>query len=84
VIKDYIADFYCASAKLIVEIDGAQHYNEENAKKDRIRDEFFNSIGLSVVRYTNYDVDRNFEGVCTDLLRRMSLNWDDIKPRLPR
>ncbi|MBO6060877.1 MAG: endonuclease domain-containing protein, partial [Clostridia bacterium] len=64
VLTHYIADFYCASAKLVIEVDGAQHYTEANAEKDRIRDAFFLSCGLEVVRYTNYDVNRNFEGVC--------------------
>ena len=75
----FIVDFYCASAKLVVEVDGAQHYTEQNAEKDRARDEYMRSLGLNVVRYSNQDVNGNFEGVCTDLLHRLDLTWADVK-----
>ena len=75
----FIVDFYCASVKLVVEIDGAQHYTEANAEKDRARDEYLRSLGLNVVRYSNQDVNSNFEGVCTDLLHRLGLTWADVK-----
>ena len=72
VIGHYIVDFYCASAKLVIELDGSQHYEEEGAASDRERDQVLNEMGISVVRYSNHDVNRNFEGVCKDILRRIN------------
>ena len=73
VIGHYIVDFYCASRKLVIELDGSQHYEEEGAASDRERDHALNSLGITVVRYSNDDVNRNFDGVCADLLRRLDL-----------
>ena len=73
VIGHFIADFYCASAKLVIELDGSQHYEDEGAASDRERDLALNELGISVVRYSNSDVNRNFDGVCADLLRRLNL-----------
>ena len=73
VIGRYIVDFYCASAKLVIELDGSQHYEEGGAASDRERDLALNGLGFSVVRYTNDDINRNFGGVCADLLRRLKL-----------
>ena len=63
-IGEYIADFYCAKAHLIVELDGSQHYEESSVLKDRIRTEKLNELNLIVLRISNLDVDKNFEGVC--------------------
>ena len=72
-IADYIVDFYWASAKLVIELDGSQHYDREGAASDRERDDALNRLGITVVRYSNEDVNRNFDGVCADLLRRLGL-----------
>ncbi|MCR5808143.1 MAG: endonuclease domain-containing protein [Clostridiales bacterium] len=63
-IGNYIVDFYSFSAKLVVEIDGSQHYAPDSAQRDRERDAYLNERGLYVLRISNYDVDTNFEGVC--------------------
>ena len=60
----YIADFYCASAKLVVELDGSQHYRDEVMKKDEERTEFLNLYDIKVVRIINSDVMHNFDAVC--------------------
>lgn len=65
VIGPYIVDFYCASAKLVIELDGSQHY--ENPKSDRIRDEYLSGLGLLVKRYSNADVNYRFSQVCEDI-----------------
>ena len=62
-IGNYIADFYCSKAKLIIEVDGSQHYEEEGIEKDKIIDEYFESLGLKVLRFTNLDVLKNIDGV---------------------
>ncbi len=74
-IGEYIVDFYCAQAKLVIEIDGSQHGTPEGIEADRIRDAYMASIGLRVIRYPNYMVRRNFYGVCSDILKH--INPDD-------
>ena len=64
VIGNYIADFYCAKAKLIVELDGGGHYTIEQSQKDHLRTKELESMGLTVLRICNSDIDRNFNGVC--------------------
>ena len=72
-IDHYIVDFYCASAKLVIELDGSQHFEDKGPAADRERDNALNQRGITIVRYSNNDVNRNFDGVCADLLRRPSL-----------
>ena len=68
-IGSYIVDFYCHEAKLVVELDGAQHY-EENAKGyDAVRTEFLSAAGIEVLRFPNAAVDKDFEGVCIAIER---------------
>ena len=74
VIGRYIVDFYCASANLVIELDGSQHYESEGVTSDRERDHTLNQLGITVVRYSNDDVNRNFNGVCADLLRQLGLS----------
>lgn len=71
VFDHYIADFYIPSAGLVIELDGSQHYMEEGQRSDEQRDAFFHSRGITVVRYSNLDISRNFTGVCTDILHRL-------------
>ena len=66
-IGDYIVDFYCPSAKLIVEIDGGQHYSKENNVKDEARDKFLSNLGFRVLRFSNSDVFKNIDGVITEI-----------------
>jgi len=69
IIESYIADFYCAPAKLVIEIDGGQHYEEENQAKDAVRTATFEKYGLKIVRYTNLEIDRQFSEVCESIDR---------------
>jgi very-short-patch-repair endonuclease len=62
-IGDYIVDFYCPRAKLVIEIDGSQHFSTETSQYDRIRDEHMCSLGLRVLRFTNTEVMTHTEGV---------------------
>ena len=61
----YIADFYCAQAKLIIELDGSQHYEADGMERDTLRTEFLEQYGLQVLRIPNNEISRNFEGVCS-------------------
>ena len=64
IIGDYIVDFYCSAAGLIVEVDGSQHYEDDNILKDAERTVFLNGLNLTVVRVSNREVNSNFRGVC--------------------
>ena len=68
VIGNYIADFYISSAKIIIELDGSQHYTEKGEKDDAERDDYFRGIGIKVLRVTNRQIHENFSGVCTEIL----------------
>jgi very-short-patch-repair endonuclease len=62
-IGHYIVDFYCPKMKLVVEIDGGQHYETEMIKKDRERDRYFQMLGFTVLRFSDLDVLKNMDGV---------------------
>ncbi|MBQ1894021.1 MAG: DUF559 domain-containing protein, partial [Clostridia bacterium] len=71
--------FFCAEAALVIEIDGSQHYSESGRDNDAERDGYLSSVGLEVVRYSNHDVNTNFEGVYNDISRRLSERITDKK-----
>ena len=64
-IGNYIIDFYCASAKLAIELDGRGHYTPESMKKDDERTTMLQSHGIEVIRFCNLDIDKHFYEVCT-------------------
>ena len=67
VIGPYIVDFYIAEAKLVIELDGSQHFEEEGIAADQERDRYLSELELRVLRYSNLDINRNFRGVCEDI-----------------
>ena len=64
ILGKYIVDSYCAEAKLIVEMDGSQHYEDKGMEYDAERTEYLKQYGLCVVRIPNNEVNQNFTGVC--------------------
>ena len=82
-IGNYIADFFCYDAKLIVELDGSQHYESETIKKDNARTSYFHSLGLRILRFSNLDVDTNFQGVCEAILLALKQCGVDGKIAIP-
>ena len=64
VLGKYIADFYCAKANIVIELDGSQHYEDSGLMNDEKRTEYLCEYGITVIRISNLDVMRNFEGVC--------------------
>ena len=72
VIGKYIVDFYIASCKLVIELDGSQHYEEKGIKDDAERDKYLNELGIKVIRYSNSDVNKRFESVCQDILNNIN------------
>ena len=67
VIDNYIVDFYCAKAKLGIELDGGGHYSPEKLEADRIRSESLLKIGIEIIRFSNLDVDKSFYEVCESI-----------------
>ena len=63
-IDNYIADFYCHKARLIIELDGSQHYTENGRQDDMLRTSVLEGYGLTVIRITNRQIKTNFRGVC--------------------
>ena len=76
IIGQYIVDFYCAAAKLVIEVDGSQHYEETEQSYDAQRSAYLENLGLKVLRYSNREIDREFAGVCQhiDLIIKQSLS----------
>lgn len=76
VLGRYIVDFYCAKAKLVIELDGSQHYEEKNMQHDAERTEYLKAYGLQVLRIPNNEVNTNFYGVCQyiDIAVQKALN----------
>ena len=67
IIGRFIVDFYCASAKLVIEVDGSQHYEPQGMAYDEERSAFLSALGLEVLRFSNWDIDRDFRGVCEQI-----------------
>ena len=71
IIGKYIVDFYIASSKTIIELDGSQHYYDKGIAKDKERDEYLKGLGITVLRYSNREIKDNFSGVCEDILNKV-------------
>ena len=72
VIGNYIVDFYIASSKIAIELDGSQHYEDSGIKNDAKRDAFLYDLGIKVLRYSNLDINQRFESVCDDILNNIN------------
>ena len=79
-IQNYIVDFYIASHKTVIEIDGRQHLVKEHKEKDEIRDSDLASLGIKVLRYRNESINNNFSAVTNDILKILGLTFNDLKP----
>ena len=75
VLGNYIVDFYSARAKLVIELDGSQHFEDGHIEKDKERTAFLEKYGLQVLRIPNNEITRNFDGVCAyiDMAVKQSL-----------
>ena len=83
-IDGFIVDFYCHNSKLVIEIDGSQHYTEEAIEYDKQRTAILNNYSLNVLRFSNLDIDTNFDGVCHLIDREVKgiklAQYVDVKP----
>ncbi|MCD7823700.1 MAG: endonuclease domain-containing protein [Oscillospiraceae bacterium] len=87
IIESFIVDFYCASARLVIEIDGLQHYTEDGVARDHDRSVIIRNNHLKVLRFTNVQIDYQFESVCKtidhtikrriEMLKGDEYDWDD-------
>ena len=73
-IGNYIVDFYIASSKTAIELDGSQHYSRLGQAEDKKRDKELKALGITVLRYTNLEVNQNFMGVCEDIRNKIAFS----------
>ena len=76
VIDKYIADFYIPCAKLVIELDGKQHYTDDAVEYDAIRDEFIEKHGIKVIRFSNDLINNDFKNTCQKI-------YDEVMSRIP-
>ncbi len=74
IVSNYILDFFIASKKLAIELDGSQHGKEENKNKDETRDKALFDLGIKVLRYTNHEINTSFDLVCKDILNHAEIS----------
>ncbi len=74
-IDNFIVDFYCAKAKLVIELDGYYHTTEMQYKEDKARTKRLNEVGLTVIRFTNKEIDTEFEKCCKIIDDAVKRNW---------
>ncbi len=73
IIGQYIVDFYSHRAKIVIELDGSQHFEADAIKRDEERTSYLESLGLQVLRFSNLDVLKNLEGVCEEIERNVQM-----------
>ena len=78
-IGNYIVDFFVSCKRIVIEIDGSQHGDEEHRISDKQRDEDFCRLGVTVLRYSNTDINSRFNAVCEDILKHLGLQADCLK-----
>ena len=79
-IESYIVDFYIASKKTVIEIDGVQHTSVEHKQADEERDKVLATWGITVLRYPNESIRTSFSSVSADILEKLGLDFSDLKP----
>ena len=77
VIGKYIVDFCIDSSKLIIELDGSGHYTESSEAKDKERDSYLRNLGYRILRFSNLDIQRRFQSVCTEIESRLVSQADE-------
>lgn len=73
-IGEYIVDFYCPKMCIVIELDGSQHFEDAGKEKDEKRDAYLSGLGITVLRYSNNEVNNNFTAVCDDIMRKFGLS----------
>lgn len=78
-IENYIVDFYIAEKKVVIEVDGLQHTFEGHREEDQRRDNELGNWGITVLRYSNSDINKNFSAVANDILVNLGIGYEDLK-----
>ena len=73
IIESFVVDFYCAEARLVIELDGLQHYTEQGKAYDEERSAILHGYGLKVLRFSNRDVNNHFDAVCETIDREVQI-----------
>ena len=79
-IENYIVDFYIAKKKIVIEVDGRQHQLPDQKEADEQRDAVLETWGITVLRYSNDNIRKNFNAVAEDILKHLGLDYSDLKP----
>ena len=79
ILGKYIADFYCAKAKLVIELDGSQHFEKEVREYDNKRTAFLEEYGLKIIRIPNSEINNNFEGICRYLNEQIEQSLSQLR-----
>ena len=81
VVLNYILDFFIPSVNIAIELDGSQHFEPEVRKADIERDAALSELGIKTLRYSNVDMNKNYNGVIADIMKNIGIGWDELKPR---
>jgi len=73
IIGEYIVDFYCPKSRLVIEVDGGQHYSAEGKERDSVRDHYVARAGIAVLRFSDREVFNNLEAVLEQIWRQYDL-----------
>ena len=79
IIDNYIVDFYCSRAKLVIELDGSQHYTKDGIEYDNERTNVLREYGIEVIRFSNNEIDTCFDGVCLKIEEIVKKRLSDFK-----
>ena len=79
ILGKYIADFYCAKAKIVIELDGSQHFEKETREYDNKRTEFLEKYGLKIIRIPDGEINNNFEGICRYLNEQIEQSLSQLR-----
>ena len=81
---NYIVDLYCASKKLVIELDGGQHSEQDTAKRDKEKEQYLRNQGYTVLRFWNNEIDQNFDGVLEEIRNKIVNPSPNLSPRQER
>ena len=82
-IGNFIVDFYCPKARLVIEVDGGRHYHGQGRENDAARDRYLGSLGLEVIRFSNREVIQNIDGVLTVIVERLERAMEQKETKTP-
>ena len=79
IIDSFIADFYCASARLVIEADGPQHYSEQGLAYDEQRSAIMLKYQIKVIRFSNEEIDNHFDNVTATIMKEISERMEEVQ-----